>query len=173
MTNDLNDPDALTRVSTMSAPSSARPLTLENDDSIDAVTVTFFKDKLAREKIERPMNLGQLKVEILTTSAACKEELPWLKLARFGSVPSKKGSLRNDRNVLEITGIEADYDGELIPVGEAVEMLQKAGVRALVYTSPSHTHEAPRWRVLCPTSRPLSPDRRRHLVGRLNGDLSP
>jgi hypothetical protein len=71
--------------------------------------------------------------------------------------------------MLAITGIEADYDGEKITVAEAVEKLEKAGIVAMVYTSPSHTEAAPRWRVICPTSRELTPDQREKLMGRLNG----
>jgi len=71
--------------------------------------------------------------------------------------------------VLAISGIEADYDGEAMPFDDAVEVLTKAGVSAILYTSPSHTEDTPRWRVLCPTSRELPPERRDKLMGRLNG----
>ena len=106
---------------------------------------------------------------IRTTTAPEKARLPWLKLARFGNARSEKGSLRNDRNVIAVCGIEADYDGEKIMFAEAVEILQNAGVEAIVYTSPSHTDAAPRWRILCVFSCELSPDRRQHMLGRLNG----
>ena len=39
----------------------------------------------------------------------------------------------------------------------------------MLYTSPSHTEEKPRWRVLCPTSRDLPPEQRAKLVARLDG----
>jgi hypothetical protein len=92
-----------------------------------------------------------------------------VKLARFGNARTKKGSLRHDRNAIAVTGIEADYDGGSMTFDEAVEILGGAGVDAIVYTSPSHTDERPRWRVLCPFSSELSPDRRQHMMGRLNG----
>jgi hypothetical protein len=95
--------------------------------------------------------------------------LPWIKLARFGDVKSDKKSLRHDGNVTAITGVEADYDGEVISFDEAVEVAEKARLLAIVYTSPSHTDAAPRWRVLCPTSGELPPDQRRFLMARLNG----
>ena len=104
-----------------------------------------------------------------TATAPSKPQLPWLKLARFGELRSDKGSLRHDANVLAISGIEADYDGEEMPFDEAVERLAKAGVLAMVYTSPSHAEDAPRWRVLCPTSDELPPQDRAKLLGRLNG----
>ena len=133
------------------------------------ITLTLFYSYSATRRTERRYTWPQLHAEILATSKPRKETLPWLKLARFGDVKTTKGSLRHDANVLAITGIEADYDGEIITPAEAVEKLEKAGIRSLVYTSPSHTEDAPRWRVLCPTSTELPPDRRAHLVGRLNG----
>ncbi|WP_202396918.1 VapE domain-containing protein [Teichococcus coralli] len=48
-------------------------------------------------------------------------------------------------------------------------MLEKAGILGMIYTSPSHTADSPRWRVLCPASAELRPDQRDHLMGRLNG----
>ncbi|HEY1430414.1 MAG TPA: phage/plasmid primase, P4 family [Stellaceae bacterium] len=133
------------------------------------VAVTFFSDYAAQEKREESFTLAALAELIRTTSAAQKAGLPWLKLARFGKHKTKKASLRHDRNVIACCGIEADYDGEKIGFAEAVETLDKAGIKAVVYTSPSHTEEAPRWRVLCPFSCELPPDRRQHMIGRLNG----
>jgi predicted P-loop ATPase len=135
------------------------------------ITATLFFSHGAGRKTERRYTWPQFRAEILTATAKAKADLPWLKLARFGDVKTDKGSLRHDANVLAITGIEADYDGGQMTPVEAVERLEKAGVKALVYTSPSHTEDAPRWRVLCPTSAELPPDRREHLVGRLNGLL--
>ena len=72
-------------------------------------------------------------------------------------------------NVVSISGIEADYDGEEISFEEATKIVEAARLSALLYTSPSHTEEKPRWRVLCPTSRDLPPEQRAKLVARLNG----
>ena len=138
---------------------------------ISEITVTLFYNRAASRKTERTYSWEGLRAEILGASRSRKDDLPWLKLARFGETKSVNGSLRHDANVLEITGIEVDYDLGLVPPTQVVETLEKAGVRGLVYTSPSHTEDAPRWRVLCPTSVPLPPDRRAHLVGRLNGLL--
>ncbi len=133
------------------------------------ITITCFDGFAATRKTDRRLSWEQLIHEVRTTTAQSKVGLPWLKLARFGGIRSDKGSLRHDANVLSITGIEADYDGEKISPEAALELLEKAGIRSLLYTSPSHRPEAPRWRVLCPTSVELTPDRRSHLVGRLNG----
>ena len=137
--------------------------------STNAITVTLFCSASGDRKAERRYTWPALQDAILAAKARSKSELPWLKLARFGDVESAKGSLRHDGNVLAITGIEADYDGERMTPAEAVERLDKAGVKALVYTSPTHTEDAPRWRVLCPASAELPPQKREHLVGRLNG----
>ena len=72
--------------------------------------------------------------------------------------------------MLAITGIEVDYDGEAVSVEEAVQLLgNRSGIQSLVYTSPRHTEDAPRWRVLCPLSREHAPNERERFVGRLNG----
>ncbi|MFL5255854.1 MAG: hypothetical protein ACJ8AI_23740, partial [Rhodopila sp.] len=46
-----------------------------------------------------------------------------------------------------------------------------AGVAGMLYTSPSHSEDAPRWRILCPVSADRAPDRREPLLARLNGVL--
>jgi len=134
-----------------------------------AVTVTFFSDYTATSKVEQNLPLDRLADLIRTRSAARKERLPWLKLARFGDERTPARSLRHDRNVLAITGIEADYDGEQETFDAACEVLEKQGISSIVYTSPSHTEDAPRWRVLCPFSAEMEPGKRDHQLGRLNG----
>ena len=133
------------------------------------LAVTFFKSFGASWKTEKSVTLDALSNEIRTTTAESKAALPWLKLARFGDIRTDKHSLRHDANVLAISGIEVDYDDEKIQVDDAVERLTKAGLLSIIYTSPSHSDAKPRWRVLCPTSQELPPERRKHLVGRING----
>jgi AAA domain len=134
-----------------------------------SLTVTLFRDQAATVKDQRTFTSDDLSNLIRSTYAAAKSELPWLKLARFGNGKSDKGSLRHDRNVIAITGIEADYDGGSVSFDEAVEIAEKAGLHAILYTSPSHTPDRPRWRILCPTSREFAPDRRPQLLDRVNG----
>jgi hypothetical protein len=88
-----------------------------------------------------------------TAPASEKRQSPWLKLARFGDDQTEKGSLRHDQNVTALTGAEGDYDDEMFSMEFAVERLQEAGIRALLYTSASNTRDTPRWRVLLPFSR--------------------
>ena len=94
-----------------------------------------------------------------------KEQLPLIKLATF------ENDYRSDASAEWIYGIEADYDGEIMPPDVALWLLQKAGIAALVYTSPSHRPGAPRLRFLSPTSEPLPPSERHELVSRVNGAL--
>jgi hypothetical protein len=54
---------------------------------------------------------------------------------------------------------------------EAADKLRRHGICALLYTSPSHTRDRPRWRVLALTSRPLPPSERRKLITWVNGVL--
>jgi hypothetical protein len=105
--------------------------------------------------------------EIYESKAVC----PWIKLARFGHTRTRSGSLRHNSNVVEITGVEGDYDGGAVKPEHAVVLLERAGIRACVYTSPSHTPHAPRWRVLAPLSQPAPSEHRSRLLARINGVL--
>jgi hypothetical protein len=135
------------------------------------VFVTFYSDYAARRLTTDTLTLVDLAERIKNASARKKADLPWLKLARFGNTRTDKGSLRHDANVVEITGIELDYDDGQITIDAALAALHNIGVMALFYTSPSHSSTAPRWRVLAPTSEPLAPAMRAKLAARLNGAL--
>lgn len=117
-----------------------------------------------------------------------KDAMPLIKLATFGVLrtPTRRGSdgrvrgnaLRHDANVIAIAGIEGDYDGEKVSIAEAVRLLERHGIRAIVYSSPSHgvinppkSHGGPRWRVLAPMSAEYQPAQRAALLARLNGAL--
>jgi hypothetical protein len=141
----------------------------------DTVHVTFFTDAYASTLKTADLTLEELRTRILTTSASTKATLPWLKLAIFGKKKNTKAdgqegkSLRHDGNVVQITGAELDYDGEQVGFDEALEMVKAMGISAIVYTSPSHTAAAPRWRILAPTSKPCPPKQRALFVARMNG----
>ncbi|WP_429816406.1 AAA family ATPase [Ensifer sp. B1-9] len=78
-------------------------------------------------------------------------------------------SFRSNANVVAVSGIEADYDGEEIMPEDARDMLAEAGIVAAVYTTPSHSPDAPRWRVFAPFSKELQPSERERHMARLNG----
>ena len=106
--------------------------------------VSFFDSFGAGRITADQHTMGSLARLIGTATKPTKDKLPWLKLARFGDDYTDKGSLRHDANVLEVTGLEADYDAELMAFGDAVEIATKAGLRAIIYTSPSNGRSKPR-----------------------------
>lgn len=136
------------------------------------VGVTFFKSHSAKTLTFDWMHLSELRDLILGTTANTKAKLPWLKFARFGDKKTDDGgSLRHDENVEGLWGIESDYDGEEVAIPAAVQLLKDANIYGMIYASPSHTPEKPRWRAVCPTSQELPPSDRYDLVARLNGVL--
>jgi hypothetical protein len=137
-----------------------------------AAAVTFFADAGAQGKHEEALSAGALAVRIHAATAATKNALPWLKLARFGDRRSDKGSLRHNDNLLACTGIEADYDAGRVAFQTVVDHLRNVSINAIAYTSPSYAPAFPKWRVLCPFSQELPPDQRARMLGRLAGVLA-
>ena len=136
------------------------------------LVVTTFTDVQAR--VSKPLNLtwGQVTEKLTNVNQRDrKSDCPLLKLAAFGDEATEKGSLRHDANVLQVYGIEGDYDAGAIGVDEAAERLNTAGVEAFIYTTASHTPQKPRWRVLAPLSKPCEPSERRRFVAKLNTAL--
>jgi hypothetical protein len=111
------------------------------------------------ERVEHP--------QTYSTKADC----PLVKLGTFGERRTEKGSARFDDNMLAISGVEGDYDGGIVSPADAARMMGEAGITGLIYTSPSHTPENPRWRVLAPFSEPVAPQERAKYVDLLNGVL--
>ena len=133
------------------------------------IEVTFFPDQKAKKQCRRSMTLPELRDLIQNTTKPAKDKLPWLKLATFGDKRSDKNCFRHNANVLSITGVELDYDDEWMTLDAAVEIAERARLRALFYTSARYTDATPRWRILLPTSEPLPPADRAKLVARVNG----
>lgn len=102
---------------------------------------------------------------------ANKKSCPLLKLATFGNRATSSGSHRSDDNLEEIFGVEGDYDGGEVSLEEAVARIERYGIEALLYTTPSHTPSRPRWRVLAPLSRAHPPSERARMVAMLNWAL--
>lgn len=94
-----------------------------------------------------------------------------IKLAKFGSKPTAKGSLRHDNNVEVVTGIEGDYDGGVVSIEKAKQLLESCGVKATFAPTFSSTPEKPMWRVLSPLDKPIKPSERLRYVEILNGML--
>jgi len=121
-------------------------------------TVTIFPDnKGLRIDAARPMSLDEIESLIRTAKPApAKDMLPLLKFATFGDKRTDAGCFRSDANVVQVFGIEGDYDGEKMTIADAAGRLRAVGVEALLYTSASHTPEKPRWRVLCRLEIPFT-----------------
>ena len=132
------------------------------------VAVTFFKTPAARQKQQVDLDLASLASMVRSAHAPAKEKLPWLKMACFGSKATAAGSLRHDKNVTSVVGVELDYDGKELSFDWACQRVKELGLEALVYTSPSHRPSAPKWRVLLPTSHPLPPGDRVALVDQVD-----
>jgi hypothetical protein len=131
--------------------------------------VTLFKDGYAKSLDTKEMSLDELRDMVVSTTAPAKGELPFLKLAKFGDKRTKKGCLRNNKNVTEISGTEVDYDLKKISFDDAVDTIRRARLAALLYTSANYSVTAPKWRVILPTSAPLAKTERARLVARVNG----
>ena len=59
--------------------------------------------------------------------------------------------------------------GAAAKAGEGQLGLYWTYILRMVYTSPSHTEDTPRWRVIGPPAAELTPELREKLMGRLNG----
>lgn len=133
--------------------------------------VSVFPTMGATEVDAREMTLAGLASMVQEARAHEKAALPWLKLARFGDKKSSSGSLRSEANMLALSGLVADYDGEQVGPKEAAFFLEKHGIAGLIYTSPSHRDLKPRWRVVCPFSVEQPLTAHTPLMDRLNGVL--
>ena len=134
------------------------------------VSLTLFMDEQAERAFLEEYTLPELAAHIKDLKSGAKETLPWLKLAEFGDQRTDLNCLRSNANVLRVTGVEAEHDKGSVTFDQAVAILRTAGVRGLVYTSPSYKPgNKERWRILAPSSYPLAPEQREKLVGRING----
>lgn len=102
---------------------------------------------------------------------ASKMACPLVKLATFGEVRTQAGCLRSESNIVSVSGVEGDYDGGEMSADLAALLLGATGILAVVYTSPSHTADKPRWRVLAPLSADHPVAARREFIGRINAAL--
>jgi AAA domain len=135
------------------------------------VAVTFFPTKAAQSMTVEVMTLPELRDKVLRTAAQSKDRLPWHNFVAFGDRRSDKNCLRTNDNAIEISAVPGDYDEEQLTPEDAAAILHDAGVMAIIYTSASHTDQAPRWRVACPLSRAMPPSEHPRMVARLNGLL--
>ena len=161
-------------------------MTAIESEGSTAFNATGFASKHAPEAIPLHFaDLDDLAKLIRETTSSSKEEMPWIKLARFSGAPnpdskSQRPAARYNAGVEALTGVEGDYDakpkadGPLMTIEEAAELLRSAGIEALLYETPGATPQKPHWRVLCPTSREYRTDleaTRARFLARVNGVL--
>ncbi len=132
-------------------------------DAATRFRVTLFRHKGDKSGEAHDVDGAGMCATIVTGRARDKDFLPMLKLAKFD------GGGTAEKNIVAIHGVELDYDGERVPFEEAVAIARRENLRAILYTTPSHTDATPRWRCLLPTSRELPPAEHRGLVARANG----
>jgi KaiC/GvpD/RAD55 family RecA-like ATPase len=135
------------------------------------LSCTEFADRRGKTKAEFQASLRDIAEKIKRTTAPTKDQLPWFKGAEFGDQLSTRGSLRHNANMTAISAVELDYDNPGLSPIEAWGHLYDADLPGLIYTSPRHTEEKPKFRVVLPTSRPLPPAERERLVARAYGVL--
>jgi hypothetical protein len=131
-------------------------------------SVTIFRDWNAYDKVERVVTIAEFIEMVSSAGAACKDELPWVKLATFGDLKSQYGCLRTNENTRLVYGVEGDYDDEIVSFDEAVECARAARVLTVLYTSPSHTPNKPRWRAIHPFAGAMLPAVRDGMMDRAN-----
>lgn len=144
------------------------------DTALDrAIPVTVFADRSSFTALKVRWSLVELARQLGNHKAATKDELPYVKLARFGKQRTKYKALRHNANLEAVTGIEGDYDAGTLDPSTGAEMLAAAGIAALIYTTASHGQpgKGHRWRVLAPCATEHLPEARAALVARLNGAL--
>src|ERR1700722_4288261 len=106
--------------------------------------LTIFKDETGCEKFMAERTLPEWRDLILATNAPTKDKLFWLKGAKFGDTKSKNKSYRTNLNLNVLTAVVVEYDAGEIGFSAAVDIIDKSGVRALLYTSPSHRNDKPK-----------------------------
>lgn len=147
-------------------------MSIQPADQGSQIVYTIFRDTSAAKKYEIAETWDEIVERIKSPKEASeKSTLPLISMGVYGDVRTAKNALRHQGNLRSISGVEGDYDGEVVPMEDAAERLGLAGIKAVFYTSPSHTPERPRWRVIAPLSREYPPDVRPRMVARINGIL--
>lgn len=134
------------------------------------ITYTLFPDVTPSTKTERADVPWEVLVENIRKAPTYlnKASCPLISIGEYGDLKTDRDCLRHAANVRRVFGIEIDYDSEQMPIEQAAALLDRSHLCSVLYTSPSHTPEKPRWRALLPLSEPAIPEKRREYVGRVN-----
>jgi len=117
-----------------------------------SVFLTIFPSLTKPDYEEHTIDLVDLPLFLSQPQADDKASLPLFKAARFDGSLTAKGSSRADRFIKARSGIEIDYDGGKTTIEAAFDAIQKAGLLAILYTTPSWTQAKPKWRAFFPFS---------------------
>jgi hypothetical protein len=119
------------------------------------IHITIFPDLQAKTRESLFISLLEFAELLRNERAATKQDLRLFSMCSYGSDRTSKKSLRHDRNIRECFALVGDYDGGRVSPADAALALHRAGLCALLVTTPSYTKEHPRWRVIAPLSDPL------------------
>jgi hypothetical protein len=119
------------------------------------IRITVFPNLAATERSSLFISLRDFADMMRTTRAPEKALLPLFSPCSYGSRRTAKRALRHDANLKECFAVVGDYDGGKVSLDDAAAALHRAGVAALLCTTPSYTPVYPRWRVICPLASPL------------------
>jgi putative DNA primase/helicase len=133
--------------------------------------VTKFADLTAGSLTTEEMGLDELGELIDGTVVPHPEEMPTIRLTKFGTSRSEKGCLRHDANVIHHSGWQADHDSGTMPLDEAKARLEAAGIACVLHTTKRHTAATPRWRATGPFAKPIPPGDYAKYIDRINGAL--
>ena len=98
-----------------------------------------------------------------TSQAQEKETLQLISFCPFA------GNHPSTRNALTFSAVALDYDAGRLTLDGAAQQFRKAGLSALLYSTPSSTRDAPRWRVVLPMSEDKPAALYSKMVARANG----
>lgn len=130
-------------------------------------------DERVAEVVDRPDQWRDLLAEPQVVDDDGKSSAPVLCGAKY--FPEAKD--REKENIESVTCLVLDVDCSATPAGRPPTgpELRNAvkGLKAIGYTSPSHTKRHPRWRLLLPLAAPLPPKKHRALVQNLSDVLVP
>ena len=139
---------------------------------MNITVATTFPNFSCKSAIENKCSWSEFYESLLKANdTPSKKVSPMIKLAKFGDNATAQGSLKHDANIVELWGVEGDYDAEVMSINEARKLLEAHDIRAILYSTWSSTENKPRWRVLAPFSKPTPKERHQGLVKRLNGVL--
>jgi hypothetical protein len=134
--------------------------------------LTVFGDITATDLTYEETTMETLYQRIMSAPAVvAKDQQLLVKLAKFGTQLSPKGSLRWDANVVFSCGLEAECDNGAMSFAEARDRLLASGMAFIIYTTARSRPGHERWRVLVPLAKPCSPGERAQYVDCLNGLL--